>query len=328
MNQSGRKLKGIYPMVLSFDNLKKPRLVNPVGTKLSGILEVIKFNQNNYLIGVLDNGASIKGNLLAPQVGLEYEFTGKWDSHPKWGNTFAFSDYKVSYPKDLDAIRRYLMENAKWIGPETSKKLVNAYGENTLQVCKGEPERIAKEIPGITLERAREISAMLQQNEAQEELQIQLKKLLAGTHIGKRAVNQLITAYGEHAPEILRDNPYKLIDEVDGIGFITADEIAKRAGFIPDGQPRILAGLLHILKESAFGQGHTCLPKDTLLADTEKLLGIQKPLLTKVLSQAIQDKLIIEYKDYIYLPRFLEDEKNIAAKLKILLGYKEDEPVH
>ncbi len=118
-------------------------------TKLTGILEVIKFHQNNYVIGILDNGASIKGNLLTPQVGLEYEFIGKWDSHPRWGDTFAFSDYKVAYPKDLDAIRRYLMENAKWIGPEISKKLVNAYGENTLIVCKTEPERIAKEISAM-----------------------------------------------------------------------------------------------------------------------------------------------------------------------------------
>jgi exodeoxyribonuclease V alpha subunit len=302
----------------------EPKVI-PKGNRLTGILDTIKFYQNNYLIGVLDNGASIKGHMPAPQghgpqVGLEYEFTGRWDSHPRWGHTFVFSDYKTAYPKDLDAIRRYLMENAKWIGPEISKKLVKAYGEDTLQVCKAEPERVAREIPGITLKRAKEISAMLRQNEAQEELQLKLKNLLAGSRIGKRAVNQLIERYGEHAPEVLRENPYRLIDEIDGIGFVTADEIAKRAGFAPEGKPRLLAGLLHILKESAFGQGHTCLPKEYLLAEAGKLLGIQKPLLAKVLNESIKNELLIEYKDYIYLPRFFEDEKTIATKLKILAG--------
>jgi exodeoxyribonuclease V alpha subunit len=307
-------------MPFNLNHIDRPVKFRPEGNRLTGILDTIKFYQNNYLIGVLDNGASIKGNMLAPQVGLEYEFIGRWDSHPRWGHTFVFADYKTAYPNDLDAIRRYLMENAKWIGTEISKKLVNAYGENTLQVCKSEPERIAKEIPGITLKRAREISAMLRQNEAQEELQLQLKNLLAGTRIGKRAVNQLIEKYGEHAPEVLRKSPYQLIGVIDGIGFLIADEIAKRAGFALDGNPRLLAGLLHVLKESAFGQGHTCLPREQLLALAEKLLCIEKPLLTKVLTQAIHDELLVEYKDYIYLPRFFEDEKYIADKLKVLAG--------
>ncbi len=108
--------------------------------QLQGVLSAIKFHQANFLIGVLDDGTTVKGNMLSPQVGLEYTFRGRRERHPRWGEQFAFMDYRVSYPTDLDAIRSYLMENCKWIGPEISRRLVSAYGKETLAVCKAEPD--------------------------------------------------------------------------------------------------------------------------------------------------------------------------------------------
>ena len=111
--------------------------------QLQGVLSTIKFHQANFLIGVLHDGTTVKGNMLSPQVGLEYAFRGRWERHPRWGEQFAFADYRASYPTDLDAVRSYLMENCKWIGPEISKRLVSTYGKETLAICKEHPDRVA-----------------------------------------------------------------------------------------------------------------------------------------------------------------------------------------
>ena len=186
--------------------------------QLQGALATIRYHQANFLIGILDDGTTVKGNMLSPQVGLEYAFQGRWERHPRWGDQFSFTDYRSFYPTDLDAVRSYLMENCKWIGPEISKRLVTAYGEQTLAVCKEEPERVTSDIAGITLRRAQEIAAMLRNNEADENLQLALKNLLGGTRVSRRAVSQILKKWGQDAPAHIRENPYALIEAIDGIG--------------------------------------------------------------------------------------------------------------
>ena len=297
---------------------------------LSGVLREIRFHKESFLIGKLDGGASVKGNMVSPQIGMEYHFKGKWEHHPRFGDTFVFSEYRASYPKELSAIRAYLMENAKWIGPEISKKLVSTFGEDTLEVCKADPERVSKEIPGITQRRALEISAMLKNNEANEELQLQLKGIVEGTKVSKRAVFKAIELYGQQAPEKIRENPYRLIEDIDGIGFLTADEIARKVGFDAEGRPRIQAGIVHVLKESAFTGGHTCLPVEHLVNEAGKLLDVPLENIRKVISLMIEEGHLVSVKSdiaeiagntattwaYIYLKSFHEAEKSIARKLK------------
>ena len=293
------------------------------GTAISGVLQDIRFHKQNFLIGKLDTGISVKGNIISPQVGMEYHFHGKWEHHPRWGATFFFNEYRASYPKELSAIRAYLMENCKWIGPEISKKLVNTFGEATLEVCKTKPEKVAKKIPGLTRKRALEISAMLKNNEANEELQLQLKGILAGTKVSRRAVSRIIELYGQQAPEKIKENPYQLIDDIDGIGFLTADEMALKVGYDKEGRPRIQAGVVHVLKESAFSHGHTCLPIDLLVEESDKLLQVDKEKIHHVIERLIEDKCLIRVENLVYLQDFYESEKRIAKKLKILLKEKD-----
>ncbi len=288
------------------------------GNAVSGILQDIRFHQQSFLIGKLDNGVSVKGNMISPQLGMEYHFKGKWEHYPRWGDTFYFSEYKASYPKELSAIRAYLMENCKWIGPEISKKLVNAYGEATLQVCKSEPEKIAKEIPGITRQRALEISCMLKNNEANEELQLQLKGIVAGTKVSRRAVSRIIELYGQQAPERIKENPYQLIEDIDGIGFLSADEVARKIGFDEEGKPRIQAGIIHVLKESAFNLGHTCLPLEFLTNESQNFFRFKRSKISHVIDQMVEDELLIRLDGLIYLQSFYENEKLIGEKLKSL----------
>ena len=210
--------------------------------QLHGVLSTIKFHQANFLIGVLKDGTAVKGDMLSPQVELEYAFGGRWERHPRWGDQFAFTDYRASYPTDLDAVRAYLRQNCKWIGPEISKRLVSAYGKETLAICKECPDRVASETAGLTLRRAHEISAMLRNNEANEQLQLALTDLLGGTKVNRRAVNQILETWGQDAPARIRENPYALIEAIDGVGFLTADEVARKIGYDFSGSPRLRAG--------------------------------------------------------------------------------------
>lgn len=286
--------------------------------ELQGVLSSVKFHQANFVIGVLENGTTVKGNMLSPQVGLEYAFRGRWERHPRWGEQFAFADYRASYPTDLDAVRSYLMENCKWIGPETSKRLVTTYGKETLAVCKAEPDRVASEIPGITHRRAAEIAAMLRNNEANENLQLALKDLLGGTKVNRGAVNQILEKWGQDAPARIRENPYALIEAIDGIGFLTADEVARKIGYDFAGAPRVRAGIVHTLKEQAFGQGHTCLPRPKLLAEAEKILALPPERIGAELEPLAKDGLIVSVNGFVYLKSYHDDEQLIAEKLKVL----------
>jgi exodeoxyribonuclease V alpha subunit len=286
--------------------------------QLQGVLSTIKFHQANFLIGVLDDGTTVKGSMLSPQVGLEYTFRGRREQHPRWGEQFAFTDYRASYPTDLAAIQCYLVDNCKWIGPEIGKRLVTTYGKETLAVCKADPDRVASEISGITPRRAKEIAAMLRNNEANENLQIALKDLLGGTKVNRRAVNQILEKWGQDAPARIRENPYALIEAIDGIGFLTADEVARKIGYDFSGAPRIRAGVIHTLKEQAFGQGHTCLPKAKLLAEAEKILALPPERIGSELGPLEKDGLVVAVDSFVYLKSYHDDEKLIAEKLKVL----------
>ena len=287
--------------------------------QLQGILSTIKYHRENYLIGILEDGITVKGDMLSPQVGLEYTFRGNWERHPLWGNQFAFTEYQASYPTDLDVLRFYLMENCKWIGPSISKHLIDAYGTETLAICKKNPDRVASEISGITLRRAKRIAKMLQNNERDEKLQLALKELLSGTKISRRAVNKILEKWNQDALARIRENPYNLIDAIDGIGFLMADELARKLGYDFSGAPRLRAGILHILKEQAFSQGHICFPRMKLLSETEKILAIPPTRIDTELEPLEQENLVTIVDDFVYLKCHYDDEMLTAEKLKALV---------
>ena len=286
--------------------------------QLQGVLSTVRFHQANFLVGILEDGTTVKGNMLSPQVGLEYVFRGRRERHPRWGEQFAFVDYRASYPTGLDAVRRYLMENCRWIGPEISRRLVNTYGKETLAVCKESPQRVAAEISGITLLRAQEIAAMLRNNEANEALQLALTDLLGGTKVSRRALSRILEKWGQDAPARIRENPYALIEAIDGIGFLTADEVARKIGYDVAGAPRIRAGILHTLKEQAFGQGHTCLPTSMLLCEAEKILALAPERIGSEIGSLEKDGLVVAVDGFVYLKSYHDDEKLVAEKLKVL----------
>lgn len=291
---------------------------------LTDTIASIKYQQNGYLIAKTAGGVSVKGNMPSPQLGLEYTFEGKWSApHPKWGKSFVFDAYTIKHPKEISAIQAYLVDNAKWIGSQIAKKLTDAYGEDTLEVCKNEPERVAGEIPGVTPERAREISAMLLQNQANEELQLQLKTIFQGVQVNRRVIANIINLYGQDAVVRTKENPYALIGNVAGVGFLTADRIAINVGYAKDGEARIRAGIRHVLKKG-IENGHTCLPFDALADMSAYLLGLSMESIEGKIKNMEADDEVVFYKEpvvvYVYLPDMYENEKFVADKLKELVA--------
>lgn len=260
--------------------------------------------------------------MLSPQKGMEYTFHGKWEHHPKYGRGFMFSEYEASYPTELTAVRAYLKENCKHIGPEISKKLIKTFGKATLQICKEEPARVAEEIPGLTPERAKKVSVMLKNNEADEQLQLRLKEIVAGTRISRRAVNRIIALYGREAPEKIKKDPYQLIEDIDGVGFLTADELALKVGYEKEGRSRITAGIVHVLKESAFREGHTCLPVTMLMVKAKGILQVDGEKTGHVLNSMIEGERLVAHNGYIYLPALYEQEQQVAGKLRALVSIR------
>jgi len=303
----------------------------PVET-YSGVLQAIRFRKESFMIGKLDSGTGVKGNMLSPQIGMEYKFRGRMEHHPKFGDTFVFTDYQATLPTDSLSIRVYLMENCKWIGPEVSKELVNKYGKDSLTICKTDPKRVAKEVKGITMERAEQVSRMLLANEANEQLQIELNGIFEGIRIPKRVTTEILDLWGVDAPKKIRENPFDLITAVRGVGFLTADNVAVKVGFHREGPPRIRAGILHTLNEQAALRGHTAMPKDLFILTVDELLRFDSgdedrgPQLVKAQVDAlVKDGAVVVHNGRVCLKSYFDDEQAIGKTLKEMQAVKREQ---
>lgn len=284
-----------------------------------GTLQTIIWQGNGYLIGKLSTNIVIKGHCLAPNVGHCYELTGRWEVDPRFGRQFAFSDYRSLPPQTETAVRQYLM-GFRWLGPRLSEAIVRRYGASALETCKQDPEQVADEVRGLTVERAREISEALRRNEANERLEVELKALLTGTKLTRTALATIVHRWGEEAPEVIRENPYALIDEVPGVGFLTADSIALRNGVARESPYRVQAGVVHALKAAA-GEGSTCLPREVLQGSAGEVLGFDDPAAIKGQVDALRsaDRLVVDAES-CYLPGLYRDETYVAGKLGELIA--------
>lgn len=290
--------------------------------QLRGVLERVRYHQSNFLIGILADRTVVKGEMIAPQVGLEYAFTGSWKSDPKWGDQFAFSDYEAQYPTSVDAINDYLVETCKWMGPATAIAVTSAYGAATLEVLKTDPSRVAAEIQGLTLARAQEIAAALRNNEEVEKLRIELKEMFGGTKITKRAANKVIDIWGKDAPAIVRQNPYCMIERIPGVGFVSADEVALKIGYDRMGGPRVQAAVEHVLRESAWNGGHVYLTRRVLTLEAAQLLAVPADRVEEELPAMERERLIYCLGDAVFLKKFRDDELEVAEKIRELVQYE------
>ena len=287
--------------------------------QITGTLNRIRFAQDGFLIGTLVlqdqvKNAVVKGTLLNPQQGETYTLQGEWISDPKWGKQFDFSHYETCLPKDTDGIVRYLMRTCKWIGPTIARKIVKAYGQDTLEILKKEPERVAKDVKGITVSRAMDIQTALKANEKLEAAIIEVEGIVGGKGLPKNLPIKIVDKYKCDAPAKIKENPY-VLTEFQYVGFPSADIVALSIDHDRESISRKMSAVIHILKENS-SSGHTWMPLSLLLREGEKLIGV---CVGKGIDRLLEKKLIVEEAGYFALVDIAQDEKYIAGKVQALI---------
>jgi exodeoxyribonuclease V alpha subunit len=220
------------------------------------------------------------GPLLGSREGDELRLTGRWVDHPRFGEQFEADSYIQVAPSTLDGIRRYLgTGRIKGIGPTMAERIVAAFGLETLEILDTQPQRLL-EVRGIGPATLRKVRTSWEEQRGIRQIMV----FLAGHGIAPGVAIKAFGRYGAAAVDVVRDNPYRLAEEVFGVGFRTADRIARQIGIAPDAPARLRAGLLFTLGESS-GEGHVFLPKTKLIDAAAALLEIDIALLEQVFDE-------------------------------------------
>ncbi len=260
---------------------------------IKGYIEHIIFRnkENGYtVLNLLTQEEEITcvGFFQTMDQGETIEASGEYTTHQIYGKQFKIERYTIVPPGDEESVERYLASGAvKGVGQALAKRIVKAFGEDTYRIIEEEPERLA-EVKGISLKKAREIAASLyEKRDARDAL-----TFLQGYGIGNTLALRIYETYGMGLYGVMRENPYRLAEDVSGIGFRIADEIAAKVGIHTDSDYRIRSGLLYTLQQAG-AEGHCYLPAEKLLTRAEELLGVEAALMEPQLANLAMDKKLV-----------------------------------
>lgn len=238
------------------------------------------------------------------------ELRGEYNEHPTYGIQLNVSEYEIIAPEDEISMIRYLGSGAiKGVKVSTATKIVNRFKKDTFRVMEEEPERLA-EIKGISMKKAMEISEQMEEKKDMRKAMI----FLGQYGISMTLAVKIYNYYGPGVYEVVRINPYKMADDIDGIGFKIADEIASHVGINTDSDFRIKSGILYALQQAA-SNGHVYVPREKLLYQAKELLNLSDFDLDKHLMDLSIDKRIIIRDDEVYASNFYYTELSIARSL-------------
>ena len=290
--------------------------------KVTGYVEHIVFRneENGYTVFHLENEdgeVTCVGNLNFITEGEMLELEGEYVNHSVYGNQLKVSAYRVKEPEDLVSIERYLGSGAiKGIGQTMASRIVKKFREDTFRIIEEEPERLA-EIKGISERKAMEIASQMEEKKDMRKSMIYLQKYGISTKLAAKIYQR----YGMKVHQILEENPYRLSDLIEGVGFRTADEIAARIGIHTDSDYRIRSGLFYILQQ-AVAEGHIYLPEELLLRRAKVLLGIEIEDIEKyIMDLCMERKTVMKEKDgkvIVYPAHYYYMELNTAKMLNDL----------
>jgi len=249
--------------------------------------------------------------------GENLEAKGEYTEHPTYGRQFKVQSFEEKAPEDEIAIERYLGSGAiKGIGLALAARIVRRFKKDTFRIIEEEPERLA-EVKGISERKAMEIADQVNAKKDLRQAMIFLQQYGINTNLAVKIYNE----YGQRVYSVLKENPYQMAEDIDGVGFKTADEIASRVGIRTDSDFRIRSGILYSLQQAST-EGHTYLPMEELTQRTATLLEIDPEHIEKhYMNLAIDRKLVMQQKDdvtQIYSSVFYHMEANAAAMLKQL----------
>lgn len=299
--------------------------------ELTGLVTKITFHnpENGFIVLRVENPSEDEfvavGYLPEATEGSTYTFTGEWDDHPRFGPQFKFSRAELVLPTSAQGISNYLASGLfPGVGPAIAEKLVAAFGEKTLEVIAEEPERL-QEVPGIGPVKAEAITAAFARQVSGEKAFL----YLYGLGLSSGLVAKLYNYYGDSVVDVISQNPYQPAEEIEGIGFKTADKIAGRLGLPSDAPSRLRVGLLFVLYEAA-EDGHTFIGEQELYTAAADLLGISPELLEEILAELHQDGLVVREQvdgaGVCYLPALYYAERGCSERLASLL-LAESEPL-
>ncbi len=317
----------------------------PPGVVLEAVLERITYanEETGYTIARVATEKSgndlltVVGALLGAQPGESLRLTGRWTSHPRYGRQFEVWNYTTVLPATIVGIERYLGSGlVKGIGPKLAERIVGHFGVDTLRVIEEEPQRLI-EVPKLGPKRTKLIAAAWLEQQAIKEVMIFLQGVGVSTSLAVRIYKQ----YGDGSITVVREEPYRLAADVWGIGFRTADTIARAVGIAYDSPQRVKAGLQHTLSEAA-DNGHCFLPAPNLTTAAAKILAVTDSdgadlsvpadLITNCLHELIDEEGVVREDvpgadgsvPAIYLVPFHRAERGLAGSLLTLLNTSRD----
>ena len=294
---------------------------------ITGYIDHIIFRNedNGYTVMVLKGGSeedelTCVGSFPVVTQGASVELEGNFTQHPVYGKQFQAVRLTEKMPEDALAMERYLGSGAiKGIGAALAGRIVRHFGDDTFQIVENEPERLS-EVKGISEKKAREIAMQIAEKSDMRKAMMFLQKYGISLNLGAKIYQK----YGDSVYSVLQENPYRLADDISGVGFKIADEIAYRIGIHTDSDYRIKSGMVYTLLQ-ATGEGHVYLPKDELFQRAAELLGVDSSYMEKdrkIVQKEQGDQILIYPAQYYYL------ELNTARMLRELdIFCPEDEKI-
>ena len=290
--------------------------------KIKGYIEhfIYKNTENGY--GVLnlvisDDEIVCTGVFRDVDVGDTIEAEGEYVSHPVYGDQFKVSSYEISVPDDAASMQRYLGSGAiRGIGEALAKRIVSKFGDDTFRIIEEEPERLS-EIKGISEKKAMDIALQMAEKREMRNAMIFLQQFGISDNLAVKIYN----TYGERIYKVIKENPYQLSDDIAGVGFKTADEIAGKVGIQIDSDYRIKSGIYYALLQSSL-DGNTYLPVDELIRRTIDVLSTrpdyeinEETVRTQIYNLTVDKKLIIKNDNEVYASTYYYEEQGCAAML-------------
>lgn len=308
----------------------------PKHESLTGVVERLTYHseESGYTVARLKTKAAfdlvtIVGNFANIQAGQTLRLIGFWREHPQYGAQFQVIRYQETKPATLTGIEKYLGSGLiKGVGPVTAKRIVAHFGLETLDIIENQIERLI-EVPGIAKKRIKLIQTAWETQKAIKEVMV----FLQGHGVSTTYAVKIFKQYGNDAIATVTNNPYQLAADIYGIGFLTADKIARNLGVTPDSEFRYRAGILHVLSAAA-EDGHCFLPQSELVEQVAKQLSTQEhqpdsQTVLQIVTQMAKEEQLVRQSASIndqvqtccYKPVFFHTEQNLAAQLHQLLAH-------
>lgn len=291
-------------------------------SSLSGYVEKIVYrnSDNGYTVLTVaerNDETTCVGTFQYIGEGEYVELEGDYITHPSYGEQFSVRSYEIKEPEDEKAIVRYLGSGAvKGVGPALADRIVRHFKSDTFRIIEEEPERLS-EVKGISRRLAIEIADQLEEKKDMRKAMIFLQQFGISMNLSVKIYN----TYGPDMYTIIKKNPYKLADDIEGVGFKIADEIAMKAGISSNSDFRIKSGIQYILSQAGMN-GHAYLPWEELVKSTREMLLLENDDIDRhIMDLVIDRKIVVKKSDSgnrVYSSAYYYAELNIAAKLKEL----------